>query len=243
MRFARHSAELCSDEPERSEMDTIRLAQQGDSQAFETLYRQHSRRVYALCLRMAGNVTEAEDLTQDSFLMVFRKIQSFRGESAFSTWLHQVTVNTVLMRFRKKKLAENSLDDATESDDEDLYPPLQIGAPDLRLSGVIDGVILQRAIDRLAPGCKKIFRLHDIEGYRHDEIAEIAGCSVGNSKSQLHKARTRLREMLRDEVREARRSRALAAAPSRKPRELGLTNRPVALINAREFAFAETSAN
>ncbi|HSY58890.1 MAG TPA: RNA polymerase sigma factor, partial [Terriglobales bacterium] len=142
-------------------MDTIRLAQQGDSQAFETLYRQHSRRVYALCLRMAGNVTEAEDLTQDSFLMVFRKIQSFRGESAFSTWLHQVTVNTVLMRFRKKKLAENSLDDATESDDEDLYPPLQIGASDLRLSGVIDGVILQRAIDRLAPGCKKIFRLHD----------------------------------------------------------------------------------
>ena len=224
-------------------MDTIRLAQQGDSQAFETLYRQHSRRVYALCLRMAGNVTEAEDLTQDSFLMVFRKIQSFRGESAFSTWLHQVTVNTVLMRFRKKKLAENSLDDATESDDEDLYPPLQIGASDLRLSGVIDGVILQRAIDRLAPGCKKIFRLHDIEGYRHDEIAEIAGCSVGNSKSQLHKARTRLREMLRDEVREARRARALAAAPGRKPRELRLTNRPVALINAREFAFAETSAN
>lgn len=223
-------------------MDTIRLAQQGDSEAFETLYRQHSRRVYALCLRMAGNLTEAEDLTQDSFLMVFRKIQSFRGESAFSTWLHQVTVNTVLMRFRKKKLAENSLDEAVESDDEDLYPPLQVGAPDLRLSGVIDAVILQRAIDRLAPGCKKIFRLHDIEGYRHDEIAEIAGCSVGNSKSQLHKARTRLREMLRDEVREARRARALKSAPVRNPRELARTARPVALLNARELSFAETSS-
>jgi RNA polymerase sigma-70 factor (ECF subfamily) len=242
MRFARHSVEDCSNERQRSELETIRLAQQGDSAAFEALYRQHSRRVYALCLRMAGNVTEAEDLTQDSFLMVFRKIQSFRGESAFSTWLHQVTVNTVLMRFRKKKVTENSLDDATESDDEDLYPPLQIGAPDLRLSGVIDGVILQRAIDRLAPGCKKIFRLHDIEGYRHDEIAEIVGCSVGNSKSQLHKARTRLREMLRDEVREAQRARALAVAPERKPREIPQTTPPLAAVIGPDFRFAETPA-
>ena len=242
MRFARHSAEGCSDQCQRSEFETIRMAQQGDSAAFEALYRQHSRRVYALCLRMSGNLAEAEDLTQDAFLMVFRKIQSFRGESAFSTWLHQVTVNTVLMRFRKKKLAENSLDEATESDDDDLHPPLQLGAPDLRLSGVIDGVILQRAIDRLAPGCKEVFRLHDIEGYRHDEIAEIAGCSVGNSKSQLHKARTRLREMLRDEVREARRAHALALAPARKPREISQTNRLPAAVNDPCFTFAEASA-
>ena len=220
MSLARHLPEVIAGAHRSPELDTIHRAQQGDAEAFEALYRQHNRRVYAVCLRMAANVSEAEDLTQDAFLMVFRKIQSFRGESAFSTWLHQVTVNTVLMRFRKKKLVENSLDETAEPDNDDLGPALQFGAPDLRLSGVIDGVMLDRAIERLAPGCKEIFRLHDIEGYRHDEIAEIAGCSVGNSKSQLHKARTRLREILRDDVREARRARTLASTGTRKPREI-----------------------
>ena len=192
---------------ETSESETIRLAQNGDPAAFETLYRRHNRRVYAVCLRMARNVSEAEDLTQDAFLMVFRKIQSFRGESAFSTWLHQVTINTVLMRLRKKNLAQESIDEACDPGEEDAAPPLQFGEEDLRLRGVIDGVILQRAIEDLSPGCKKVFLLHDVEGYLHTEIAEIEGCSVGNSKSQLHKARIRLRETLGGEYRGAAKSR------------------------------------
>ncbi|MGH9745437.1 MAG: RNA polymerase sigma factor [Candidatus Acidiferrales bacterium] len=185
------------------ESEAIRLAQMGDAAAFEDLYRRHNRRVYALCLRIAGNVSEAEDLTQDAFLMVFRKIQSFRGESAFSTWLHRVAVNTVLMRFRKMNVAEESLDEACDRDENDAQPPLQLGELDVRLSGVLDRVNLERAIDRLAPGCKEMFILHDVAGYLHEEIAEIAGCSVGNSKSQLHKARMRLREILRDQARSA----------------------------------------
>ncbi|MGA8144309.1 MAG: RNA polymerase sigma factor [Candidatus Acidiferrales bacterium] len=195
---------------EISEADAIRRAQQGDPSAFETLYRLHSRRVYALCLRMAGNVSEAEDLTQETFFTIFRKIQGFRGESAFSTWLHRVTVNTVLMRFRKKKVAEDSLDETSDPEDEDIKAPLELGGRDLRLSGVIDRVNLQRALNQLSPGCKVMFVLHDVQGYRHDEIAEIAGCSVGNSKSQLHKARMRLREILRDELRGGRKRRTPA---------------------------------
>jgi RNA polymerase sigma-70 factor (ECF subfamily) len=194
------------------ESETIRRAQHGDRAAFEQLYRKHSRRVYALCLRMSGNVSEAEDLTQDSFLMLFRKIQSFRGDSAFSTWLHRVTVNTVLMRFRKAQLPVESLDEACDRDEEGLKPPLQVGEQDLRLLGVLDRVNLERAINRLAPGCKEMFVLHDVVGYLHEEIAEIAGCSVGNSKSQLHKARIRLREILCDEAREAARASAAARA-------------------------------
>jgi RNA polymerase sigma-70 factor, ECF subfamily len=201
------------------EADAIRLAQMGDRSAFETLYRLHNRRVYALCLRMAGNLAEAEDLTQETFLAIFRKIQSFRGESAFSTWLHRVTVNVVLMRFRKKKLTEDSLDETSELDENDEKPPMQFGARDLRLSGVIDRVNLERAINQLPPGCKEMFVLHDVAGYCHEEIAEIAGCSVGNSKSQLHKARVRLREILCNDLRRTngrrvRRTTARASWPS-----------------------------
>jgi RNA polymerase sigma-70 factor (ECF subfamily) len=183
---------------ELPDIEAIRLAQQGDPAAFEVLYRRHSRRVFGICLRMAGNRSEAEDLTQETFLTIFRKIQSFRGESAFSTWLHRVTVNTVLMRLRKKQLASDSLDEPNHRDEEEFKAPLQLGERDLQLSGTIDRLNLERAIGRLAPGCRAMFLLHDVEGYRHDEIAEIAGCSVGNSKSQLHKARTRLREILRN---------------------------------------------
>jgi RNA polymerase sigma-70 factor (ECF subfamily) len=146
---------------------------------------------------MTGNRSEAEDLTQETFMTIFRKIRSFRGESAFSTWLHRVTVNTVLMRLRKKQLAD-SLDEQNDRDEEEFKAPLQLGERDLQLSGTIDRINLERAIGRLAPGCRAMFLLHDVEGYRHDEIAVMAGCSVGNSKSQLHKARTRLREILRN---------------------------------------------
>lgn len=177
--------------------EIIHLAQQGDAAAFEQLYKSHSRRVYALCLRMVGNPTEAEDLTQDAFLQMYRKIQTFRGESSFSTWLHRVTVNIVLMKLRRKKHAEVSLEENIERDEESPSPRSEFGETDLRLTGSIDRINLQRAIDQLPPGFKSIFILHDVQGYKHNEIGGILGCSAGNSKSQLHKARMRLRALLK----------------------------------------------
>ena len=193
---------------ELGEAEAIRRAQQGDAEAFERIYRLHNRRVYALCLRMVGNTAEAEDLTQEAFLQLFRKIATFRGESAFSTWLHRLAVNVVLMRLRKKSLAETSLDEATEPDEESGGPRKDIGGPDLRLSGSVDRVNLERAVEQLPPGYRSVFVLHDVQGYEHNEIAVIMNCSIGNSKSQLHKARMRLRELLhefeRDRAREER---------------------------------------
>jgi len=182
-----------------TETEIIGLAQKGDAVAFEHLYKQHSRHVYAMCFRMAGNSSDAEELTQDAFLQVFRKIGSFRGESAFATWLHRITFNIVLMRFRKKKLGEISLEDTFETDNEFGTPRKQIGQVDLNLTGLFDRLGLNRAITQLPAGCKKMFLLHDVEGYGHEEIAKILGCSVGNSKSQLHKARERLRKLLREQ--------------------------------------------
>jgi RNA polymerase sigma-70 factor, ECF subfamily len=178
--------------------ETIRLAQQGNEAAFETIYQMHSRRVYALCLRMVGDPVEAEDLTQEAFLQLFRKIHTFRGESAFSSWLHRLTANIVLMRFRKKRLAAVSLDELTRPDEERERPIIEFGAPDLRLMGVFDRVNLQTAVEQLPGGYKSMFLLHDVFGFEHNEIATMLGCSVGNSKSQLHKARKRLRELLHE---------------------------------------------
>ncbi|HEV2298471.1 MAG TPA: sigma-70 family RNA polymerase sigma factor [Candidatus Acidoferrales bacterium] len=193
---------------ELPEAEAIRRAQQGDAAAFERIYQLHNRRVYSLCLRMVGNTAEAEDLTQEAFLQLFRKISTFRGESAFSTWLHRLAVNVVLMRLRKKTGTESSLEEVTEPDEESGGPRKDFGAPDLKLSGSIDRVNLKRAVDQLPAGYKAIFVLHDVQGYEHNEIADILGCSIGNSKSQLHKARMRLRELLheteRDKAREER---------------------------------------
>ena len=185
-----------------TEAEAIRRAQAGDSTAFEFLYQLHSRRVYALCLRMVGNPADAEDLMQEAFLQLFRKIGTFRGESAFSTWLHRMTVNVVLMRLRKKSPPTDSLEETLEPDAENSGPKRDVGAPDLRLSGAVDRVNLERSIEKLPPGYRTVFVLHDVQGYEHNEIAGIMGCSVGNSKSQLHKARTRLRELLQEEIRE-----------------------------------------
>jgi RNA polymerase sigma-70 factor (ECF subfamily) len=176
---------------------TIRRAQQGDATAFEDLYRQHSRRVYGLCLRMVSDPFEAEDLTQEAFLQLFRKIHTFRGESAFSSWLHRLTANVVLMSFRTKKAHLTSLDEITRVNDDDSGQKLEIGEADVRLTGMFDRVNLQSAIDSLPEGYRRMFLLHDLHGYEHNEIAEILDCSVGNSKSQVHKARKRLREALR----------------------------------------------
>jgi RNA polymerase sigma-70 factor, ECF subfamily len=194
-----------------TEADAIRRAQGGDSAAFEFLYQLHGRRVYALCLRMVGNPADAEDLMQEAFLQLFRKIGTFRGESAFSTWLHRMTVNVVLMRLRKKSLPTDSLEETLEPDAENSGPKRDVGAPDLRLSGAVDRVNLERSIDKLPPGYRTVFVLHDVQGYEHNEIAAIIGCSVGNSKSQLHKARTRLRELLQEELREQARQERQSA--------------------------------
>ena len=178
-----------------TEAEAIERAKQGDGEAFEILYNLHKRRVYSLCLRMTANTAEAEDLTQEAFLQLFRKISTFRGESAFSTWLHRMAVNVVLMRLRKKGLPVVSLEETMETDDESARK--EPGALDPSLAGSIDRLQLQRAVGDLPPGYRSVFVLHDVEGYEHNEIAEMAGCSIGNSKSQLHKARVKLRDLLK----------------------------------------------
>jgi len=176
--------------------EAIQLAQQGNATAFEFIYKLHSRRVYALCLRMLHDPVEAEDLAQEAFIQLFRKIHTFRGESAFSTWLHRLTANLVLMRLRRKKPVSISLDEINGNEEDGRGPRLEIGGPDPSLSGLFDRVELQSAIEQLPDGYKEIFILYDVEGYDHNEIAKILDRSSGNSKSQLHKARKRLRHLL-----------------------------------------------
>jgi RNA polymerase sigma-70 factor (ECF subfamily) len=193
------------------ESEAVRRARDGDATVFEYLYRLHSRRVYAVCLRMVGDATEAEDLTQEAFLLLFRKIHTFRGESAFSTWLHRLVVNIVLMKLRKKSLSTVSLDATPDPNDETGSPGIDIAAPDLFLEGSIDRVNLERCIAQLPVGYRTIFVLHDIQGYGHHEIAEMLGRSEGVSKSQLHRAHMRLRELLHEIQREKSRDERLAA--------------------------------
>jgi RNA polymerase sigma-70 factor (ECF subfamily) len=178
-----------------TEAEAIERAKQGDAEAFEVLYHQHKRRVYSLCLRMTANTAEAEDLAQEAFLQLFRKIGTFRGEAAFSTWLHRMAVNVVLMRLRKKNLPVVPIEDTLETEEDSLKK--EPGAPDVSLTGSIDRLQLARAVDALPPGYRTVFVLHDVEGYEHNEIAELVGCSIGNSKSQLHKARLKLRDLLK----------------------------------------------
>jgi len=201
-----------TESPELSDADIVRLAQQGSAVAFERIYRLHSRKVYSLCFRMTGDRTQAEDLTQDVFLRLFRKIGTFRGESAFSTWLHRMAVNVVLMRFRKKSITETSLDTITNRDEEFHTSPKEFGGSDLRLNGVVDRVTLQAHIKDLPAGYRAMFILHYVQGYKHSEIAEIFECSEGNSKSQVRRARLRLRDLiqkaLEDNTRHNRKSTA-----------------------------------
>jgi RNA polymerase sigma-70 factor (ECF subfamily) len=178
------------------EGEAIERAKQGDAEAFEALYGLHKRRVYSLCLRMTGNIAEAEDLTQEAFLQVYRKIASFRSESAFSTWSHRLSINVVLMHLRKGGLLEVSLEETQQPRQED-GPKKDIGTRDKLLTGCVDRITLQRSIESLPPGYRIVFVLHDVEGYDHEEIANIVDCSIGNSKSQLHKARLKLRQLLK----------------------------------------------
>ena len=180
--------------PPPSDVELARASAAGDTNAFEQLYRRHFRRVYALCFRMLGNPTEAEDLTQDVFTHLFNKIGSFRGESAFTTWLHRLTVNQVLMHFRKKGVRMEQT-----TDDGDVPVQVVQGTENPASMPVVDRIALDRAISQLPPGYRTVFILHDIEGHEHEEIARLLGCSVGTSKSQLHKARMKLRGLLRQQ--------------------------------------------
>jgi RNA polymerase sigma-70 factor (ECF subfamily) len=143
---------------------------------------------------MTNNTAQAEDLTQDAFLQVFRKLSTFKGNSALSTWLYRIAVNTVLMHFRKKALKQVSLDEPSSLDAKQVRR--EYGGRDGRLAGSVDRITLTRAITDLPAGYRRIFLLHEVEGYEHQEIAKLLDCSVGNSKSQLHKAKLRIREFL-----------------------------------------------
>jgi len=175
-------------------LELVARAQAGDGEAFGVLFEQHKKRVYSLCLLMTGDVADAEDLTQDAFIQVFRKLGTFRGDSAFSTWLYRVAVNTVLMSLRRRKPKQISLDEPICIDHS--MVPRDFGRNDPELSGTVDRIALIRAIKELPEGYRRIFILHEVEGYQHHEIAAMLKCSVGNSKSQLHKAKLKIRELL-----------------------------------------------
>src|SRR5215472_9588037 len=161
----------------------IRMAQQGDPDAFAALFNTHKGQVYSICLRMTRNTAEAEDLTQDVFLQVFRKLASFHGDSTFSTWLYRVAVNTVLMHLHKKRLRQVSLD---EPINRAAIPQKRVHAKvDDRLSRSVDRIDLARAMNELPTRCRTIFVLHEVQGHEHYEIASLLHCAVGTSKSQL----------------------------------------------------------
>ena len=164
---------------------------------FEGLYHQYSKRVYSLCLRMTRNEADAQDLMQEAFIQLFRKLDTFRGESAFYTWLYRLVVNIALMQLRRKRrLMETSLEGSPDADHETRLPPHEFAVRDNRLHGVIDKVSFERALQALPLGFRRVFVLHDLEGYEHHEISKMVACSVGTSKSQLHRARLRLRKLL-----------------------------------------------
>jgi RNA polymerase sigma-70 factor (ECF subfamily) len=213
-------------ETSKTSADTDRAlvsrARMGDQEAFATLFDLHKRRVYSLCLRMTGDVVEAEDLAQDAFIQVFRKLATFRGDATFSTWLYRVVVNTVLMKFRRRRLRPISLDEPVRLESSTVQR--DVSRDDLDLLGVVDRIALERAVEELPSGCRTIFILHEVEGYEHQEIARLLRCSVGNSKSQLHKARLKMRDMLYAGVkvtRETRRSTGDGRQTNRASRNLG----------------------
>lgn len=179
-----------------AERKLIRRAQHGDEAAFEQLFETHKRRVYAVCLRATRSAADAEDLTQDAFLKVFKGIGGFRGESTFSTWLHRLVMNEVLMHLRKRRLAQHSIEEKFTDVKGELVK-MEYGKVDGRLSGCVDRITLSRALARLPSGYRTAFLLYDVEGYKHNEIARMMNWSVGNSKSQLFKARRKLRAWLR----------------------------------------------
>jgi RNA polymerase sigma-70 factor, ECF subfamily len=172
----------------------IARAKDGDEQAFEALFHAYKPRIYSLCVRMTGDYSEAEDLAQETFLQLFRRISTFRNESAFATWLHRVTVNVVLMHLRRKRVQFVPYEQPDGSQEEPVWR--EYGAEDRTLVSLIDHILIRRAMRQLPEGRRAILVLHDVEGYLHSEISKLQKCSVGNSKSQLSRARWNMRQLL-----------------------------------------------
>jgi len=169
----------------------VKLAAAGDMAAFEALYKSYHRRVYSLCLRMTRNASDAEDLTQNVFVQLFRKLKTFRGDSSFTTWLHRLTVNEVLMDLRKRAARPQEI-----TDDGALPPESMLPVQHSARTSVLDRISLNEAIGKLSPGYRAVLVMHDIQGYEHAQIGKMLGVAVGTSKSQLHKARLKLRQLL-----------------------------------------------
>lgn len=178
-------------DPNSSDFTLCQLAATGNLAAFEIIYQRYHRRTYSLTMRMTNNASEAEDLTQEVFIQLFRKAGSFRGDSAFSTWLHRLTVNQVLMHFRRRSVKNEKVSDDGEMPEQTVH-----GTANPNRMPVVDRIALKNAIAELPNGYRNVFILHDVEGYEHEEVARIMGISVGTSKSQLHKARLKLRGLL-----------------------------------------------
>ncbi|MFZ1701951.1 MAG: RNA polymerase sigma factor [Pyrinomonadaceae bacterium] len=174
------------------DFDLTQTAAKGDMAAFEEIYKRHHRRVYSVCLRMLKSPTEAEDLTQDVFIQLYRKVGSFRGDSAFTTWLHRMTVNQVLMHFRKRIVKYEKTTEEGDTPDQAVT-----GSANPERMRIVDKIALENAVEQLPNGYRNVFVLHDVEGFEHEEVARILGCSVGTSKSQLHKARLKLQKLLK----------------------------------------------
>jgi RNA polymerase sigma-70 factor (ECF subfamily) len=185
--------------PERDDTNVVKLASAGDAEAFATLYERYRDRIRAVCLRMIKDSFLAEDMMQQTFLCAFRCIRTFRGESSFVTWLHRIAVNEVLMHLRRCKISpiENA-NRERPNPEEDPHEAECFHVEDRNLTHAIERIELEQAIASLPPGYRIMFVLHDIKGFEHTEIASILGCSPGNTKSQLFKARKRLRELLMD---------------------------------------------
>jgi RNA polymerase sigma-70 factor (ECF subfamily) len=183
-----------ADEPltnTETDYELVQKAANGNLAAFENIYQRYHRRAYSICLRMTQSTAEAEDLTQEVFIQLFRKMGSFRGESAFSTWLHRLTVNQVLMHFRKRGVQVEKT-----TDDGDVPEQAVPGTENSTRMPVLDRIAIDNAIKQLPPGYRTVFMLHDVEGFEHEEIARMLGLSIGTSKSQLHKARLKLRGLI-----------------------------------------------
>jgi RNA polymerase sigma-70 factor (ECF subfamily) len=170
------------------ERASILKAQRSDARAFETLYRLHVDKIYGLCLRMTGNVSEAEDCTQEAFIQAWKKMAKFRGDSAFATWLHRIAVNAVLGRIRKSKREQDRIQAVSEVE------PVRVATGD---TGELRD--LAKAIDRLPERARHVFVLNAVYGYSHEEAAGMLGIAAGTSKAQLHRARRLLSQQLEEQ--------------------------------------------
>ena len=193
------AVEVSSARIPKSEKLQIKLATEGNNECFECLYQKYARRIFAICKRMVNDESIAQDLVQETFLCAFRRLNTFRGESLFSTWLHRIAVNAALMYIRRTKIDPCAKSVEIQPLDQEDFQREFFTVRDHHLMDTADRIRLERAVGMFPPGYRIMFILHDIEGYEHREIAAIVGCSAGNTKSQLHKARKRLRQILADE--------------------------------------------